>query len=50
VVVAVRVGDRDRQLDLLEEAALDMEDEPVLAGFETVRELRDAPVLVGLLQ
>ena len=50
MVVVVNVGDRDRQLDLLEEAALDMEDEPVLARLESLRELRDASVLVGLLE
>jgi hypothetical protein len=50
VVMVVNVRDRDRQLDLLEEASLNVEDEPVLAGLETFRKLRDAAVVVGLLE
>ena len=50
MVVVVRVRDRNRQLDLLEEAALDVEDEPVLARLELLGELRDASILVGLLK
>ena len=51
MVVVVRVEDRDRELDLLEEAALHVEDDPVLAGLErAVRELRNAAVLVSLPQ
>jgi len=50
VNVLVRVGDRDADLDLLEEATVGAEDEPVDTRLERGRrELGDPAVLVGLL-
>src|SRR4029078_2242557 len=50
VGVLVRVGDRDADLDLLEEATGGAEDDPVDARLERRRrELGDPAVLVGLL-
>src|SRR5581483_6527838 len=51
VVVAAPV-DRDRHLDLLEEAGLDVEDEAVFARSEglSLGQVRNAPVLVRLLE
>jgi len=50
VEVLVRVGDRDADLDLLEEATGGAEDDPVDARLERCRrELGDPAVLVGLL-
>src|SRR5438093_7222831 len=49
--VLVRIDDRNADLDLLEEAAVGVEDDAVDARFEGCgRELDDAAVLVGLLQ
>src|SRR5207245_1934941 len=50
VVAVVHICDRDCQLDLLEEPALDVEHQAILTRLKIAGELRDASVVIGLLQ